>query len=793
MASGKATLRVQSVVLVVVLLVANTILGFWLARETEHAMAEQIRARMMDVASAAAELVDGDALKTMSAADAATPDYERTMNVLLAFKDNVDLAFIYCVRERPDGSFEFTIDPSDDPAAFGETAKTTSAMKEASQGTAAVDLQPYEDRWGRFYSAYCPVFDSQGHVGGIVAVDFNAGWYEDRAASIERLAIVNAVASFLLALVAVVVMARFSRSEARYAQRMLEASRYDSLTGLATMAYFFETAEPARTAMIAEGKRPAMVYVDVSGMKFYNRKWGFAEGDKLLKEIANLLAQSFGHENCSRFGQDHFVVSTHDANLNERLDAFMAAYARLNDSKTIPLRIGVYTDELGEADVSTRCDRAKLASRKCAVDSHSTYCYFDAEMLEQTERRQYAINNIDRAITEGWIQVYYQPIVRTWTGKVCDEESLARWVDPERGLLSPADFVPALEDAKLAYKLDLAVLEQTLAKMQRMRNAGLHVVPASINLSRSDFEACDIVEEVRMRVDAAGISRNMVNLEITETAMGLDFDYMRTQVERLHDLGFKVWMDDFGSEYSSLDYLQSLHFDLIKLDMRFMRQFDNGARSRFIVSQLVKMAMGLNIETVCEGVETREQVDFLREIGCSKLQGFYYARPTPVDDILARYEKGIAIGFENPDEAEYCATVGRVNLYDLASVAHGAEDDGLREYFDVLPMAIVEVADEWFAVKRCNESYRGFMEGIFGDVHLNEQVPYPKADEQGDSVFTRAIRQCAANGERHIVDETMFDGSTVHSYVCCTGKNPVSGVTAVTVAVLAVAKPGPMA
>ena len=253
--------------------------------------------------------------------------------------------------------------------------------------------------------------------------------------------------------------------------------------------------------------------------------------------------------------------------------------------------------------------------------------------------------------------------MRAINGSVCDEEALARWIDPVKGFMSPGDFIPILEEAKLIYKLDLYILEQALKKLKTIRKAGLHAVPQSINLSRSDFEACDIVDEVCRRVDAEGISHDLLTMEITESIVGSDFEYMKKQVGRVRELGFQVWMDDFGSGYSSLDVLRDLEFDLIKFDMSFMRRLDEGENSKIILTELMRMATALGMETVCEGVEKKEHVTFLREIGCSKLQGYYYAKPMPLEDILERYEKGIQIGFENPEETSYYENVGRINLY----------------------------------------------------------------------------------------------------------------------------------
>ncbi|MBQ7370915.1 MAG: EAL domain-containing protein, partial [Blautia sp.] len=275
--------------------------------------------------------------------------------------------------------------------------------------------------------------------------------------------------------------------------------------------------------------------------------------------------------------------------------------------------------------------------------------YFDENMLIRIENYRYIINNLDRAIREHWIQVYYQPIVRAKSGMICDEEALSRWIDPIKGFLSPGEFIPILEGARLIYKLDLYVLDQILLKMQRQQQEGLYVVPQSLNLSRMDFDSCDIIAEICQRMDQAGISRDKLTIEITESVVGSDFEFIRKQIQKLQELGFKVWMDDFGSGYSSLDVLQDIHFDLIKFDMRFMHRFGEGDESRIILTELIHMAIALGIDTLAEGVETKEQADFLRETGCTRLQGFYYSKAISLEEILKRSREKTLPAYENPD------------------------------------------------------------------------------------------------------------------------------------------------
>ena len=580
---------------------------------------------------------------------------------------------------------------------------------------------------------------------------------------------------------------RGSLYNALHEESLLKESRYDFLTGLPSMTYFFDLAEEARNAMLRKNEFPVLLYMDLGGMKFFNTHYGFAEGDKLLRAFAGLLADMFGNEHCSHFGADHFVVVTSDSYLEDQLSLLFEKCGKLNGGVTLPVRVGVYRFKEETVHVSTACDRAKIACDTIRHSFTSCFHYYSQDLQDDVESRQYILENLDKAIKEKWIQVYSQPIVRAVNGLVCDEEALSRWIDPVKGFLSPADYIPALEDAGIIYKLDLYVLEEVLAKMEVLRERGIFLVPQSINLSRSDFSSCDIVEEIRSRVDASGLGRHMINIEITESIIGSDFDFMKLQVERFRELGFQVWMDDFGSGYSTLDVLHSIHFDLIKLDMSFLQRLDEGNSGKVILTELVKMATVLGLDTVCEGVETEEQAEFLREIGCAKLQGYYFTKPISLADLLKRYETGTQIGFEDPEESGYFETIGRVSLFDLAVVAD-TQEDVLHSFMDALPIGIVELSGDRVRYVRSNQAYREFTKRYLGFEIEDEKQTFPAAPAGAGAAFMKVVTQCCLNGGRSFFDEKLGDGAIVHSFVKRLSRNPKTGVTATAVAVLSISE-----
>lgn len=558
----------------------------------------------------------------------------------------------------------------------------------------------------------------------------------------------------------------------------------DDLTGLPNQRYFFRLADEERIRMLQAGLRPVTLYINLVGMKHFNRQYGFDKGDHLICETADVLARHFGVGRTSRFGQDQFAILTDDTNLMERIYAVFEDCKSINGGNSLPVSVGIYRNELEDVSVSVACDRAKYACDRRRGSYFSGCCFFDESMIRQLELLRHVVSHLDQAIEENWIQVYYQPIVRAVNGRVCDEEALSRWIDPERGFLSPADFIPALEDSGLIYKLDLYVLEQVLEKIRNQSKAGLTIVPHSVNLSRSDFDSCDMVDEICKRVDAAGVSRDMITIEITESIIGSDFKFMKTQVERFQSLGFPVWMDDFGSGYSSLDYLQSIQFDLIKFDMSFLRKLDDGKNGRIILTELMQMATALGVDTICEGVETKEQVRFLQEIGCSKLQGYYYCKPISLEGLLERYDKGEQIGYENPKESDYFATIGKANLYDLATITH-KDQNALQNIFNTIPMGILEISGNEAVFARTNQSFRSFVYRCFGSEASDLENDAPAFDIAG-SFFAKYVHECCDKGEQSMFEEELSDQTFIRFLARRIGTSPVSGTAAVAIAVLSV-------
>ena len=573
-------------------------------------------------------------------------------------------------------------------------------------------------------------------------------------------------------------------NRALHDESVLHAAQYDHLTGLPNLGWYFTLYETEKDRIQKEGGQTALLYMDLKGLEGFNRRNGLADGDQFLKTFADILKGIFGKQRCCHMVAGRFAAVASEEEADAKIARLFEETARMNGGRTLPVHVGIYPESMEDVPFSTAYDRAKMACDAISENSASVSHPYSRKLLEDSRKHQYVVDNIDRALEENWIQVYYQPIVRTVSGEICDEEALARWQDPVQGFLSPDDFIPYLENAGLIHRMDLYVVDRVLDKILEEKEAGGSPVSHSVNLSRADFVSCDIVEEIRKRVDAAEIPRDRITIEITESMIANDMDFIKKQVDRFRALGFPVWMDDFGSGYSTLDVLQSIHFDLIKFDMSFMKKFDEGDSSKIILNELMRMASALGVDTVCEGVETEAQVRFLKEAGCSKLQGYLFGRPVPREKIPQRAQEGFPAVFEAAEASAYYETVGRLNLYDLDVLA-SSEGSSFQYSFNTLPMAIVEIRDGEARYVRNTPSYREFVRRFFGEERAALRTEFMKYTTP---FMSHIIQACREPGSRTFFHEKVPDGTVIHSFARQVGVNPVNGNHAVAIAVLSISE-----
>lgn len=448
-------------------------------------------------------------------------------------------------------------------------------------------------------------------------------------------------------------------------------SSRDVLTGLLSLPVFVKK-------MLAQAKKDAEkgtfgsyypIYFNLTNFKIYNASYGREAGNRLLQKIADDLRTYFPDELAAHPERDTFFLLGSRRRVPEALEAMIQDIDRYIDDSSVRLKAGVC--DFGKTVppitvLRNSFDLAKIACDSIKTDGSRSWAFYEDSMGSMLENRAYVLRHFDRALREGYIRIYFQPVIRTLSGKICGMEALARWEDPDKGLLTPGIFIPVLEGARIIDKLDRYVLEAAARFLAERRRKGFPVVPVSVNLSRVDFEVSqplDMVEEVMKRYR---LPRRLIRIEITESALVKSEKVLKKAIAAFRKAGYECWLDDFGSQYSSLNVLHTFYLDELKIDMAFLRHFNE--RSRKIIKSIVVMAKTLGIHTLAEGAETREQVEFLRSIGCEKIQGFYYSRPRPWQDI-EQWMKAEKIDMESAAEEAVLNRVGLVNVVTHEPVA----------------------------------------------------------------------------------------------------------------------------
>ena len=323
---------------------------------------------------------------------------------------------------------------------------------------------------------------------------------------------------------------------------------------------------------------------------------------------------------------------------------------------------------------------------------------------------QYKADFADRfheALGNGMIRAWFQPVFRSLTQQIMGAEALARWFGPDGNMFSPADFIPQLEQNGLIFELDMEIIRQACALYNELRARGTPLSRVSVNLSRLDFAREDLFERVCSVLDAYSVPRGAVCLEITESVMLEDTEAFEETFRRFREAGFSVWLDDFGSGYSSLNVLQNYPFDVIKFDMLFLRKLS--AKGKNMLASLISMAKTLGIHTLAEGVETNEQREFLLDIGCEAQQGFYYARPLPKEALIEQIDQKPGILEKKEDEA-YWGQIGRLNFVNPNPLKEYAErrkndpDDHISSFDGSI--ALIECGKDHFNYIYATAGYR---------------------------------------------------------------------------------------
>ena len=428
-------------------------------------------------------------------------------------------------------------------------------------------------------------------------------------------------------------------SEASKAEGMQILATVDRVSGLHSFAYFIDLVQKEVDGNdFKEGER-YYLFIDVTGFKLVNDQRGFEEGNLFLKKVGQAIQEAFPGELVTRQADDHFLVFASPEGLEGKIDSLNRKVHDLDPEIGPGVHVGGYPFRRKEENQQRPFDRARFACSTLKGFGGRIYRQYDLDMHEGFKRMQYVIHTVDKAAAEGWIRPYYQPVVYAKDGKLCGYEALVRWIDPVKGFMSPASFVPILEDTRLIHKLDEAIIRAVCKDLRRLLDEGKPALPVSINFSRLDFELMDAVAVLEKAVSDYKVPKNLLHVEITESALVDDEGLLREAMDKLHELGYALWLDDFGSGYS-FNVLKDFHFDVLKIDMKFLGGFEENPKAGAIVKAIISMADSIGMKTLAEGVETAEEAAFLAKSGCGRLQGYHYGKAIPLDEALKAIESG---------------------------------------------------------------------------------------------------------------------------------------------------------
>ena len=670
------------------MLFANTLLGIVILIQSNTTVRSLINKNMLDVVRSAANLLDGDALGALTEADVDGPVFRDVEERLSAFQTHEDIQFIYAVKQAGENTFVFTVDPDPvDPGAFGEEIVVTDALIQAGKGQAAVDSVTAEDRWGNFYSAYCPVFDSAGKVAGIVGIDFDANWYD---ATIRKHTISIAIITILSVLIGgVLVFLLTHHVKKRFRQLDTDLSRLsvsmdqmiegaggcpgtsdsgaekssedeieklavkihtmqeglttferlqrdqyynDAVTGIPNLNFFRQFADERVNVLRLSHQIPTILYFDVRSMVSYNTEYGYSRGDELLRLTARTIQAAFPAALVVRGEGDHFIaIDVYADGIEPKIRQISETIKKEAYGRSAGIQCGIVRIE-PEMKVVEAIERARNTIKLIGDDLNVVCRFYSNEEDSDDQMNRYIIQHFEEAMQREWIRVFYQPILKTDSKKIAILEALARWRDPERGMISPGQFIPVLSRYHLLHRLDLYMVDRVCREFEVRKEAGLPLIPVSVNFSAQDFDYTDVPRKLREVTERYALTPDDIIVEITEQDLAEGTDKFREALKQIRADGFRLWIDDFGSGYSSLNVFSQYDVDRIKFDMDLVRHLDdNNGANRRILDAMVKVCRELGVNTLTEGVETEAQYHFLKEIGCDMVQGFYFFKPDPVE------------------------------------------------------------------------------------------------------------------------------------------------------------------
>ncbi|MEG2097466.1 MAG: GGDEF domain-containing protein [Pseudoflavonifractor sp.] len=509
------------------------------------------------------------------------------------------------------------------------------ALRQGRSGVAHFDMNADN----RFF-AFAPI---QGANDWFLVTSLPANLVFERSQKVILLTVLLlTIISVLLGLIAFYVVVTQRRADAK----IVKLAYYDPLTGASNTERFQLDARELFRQCGAQNY--SLLNFDVQQFRYLNKDLGYAAGNELLLHIVHCLKSVLQKdETFTRMGTDQFLLlffsKETEAELRAAVEDLRSKIAAWQPSSggyySVQLAFGVYRIEDPEAEIMTSVEKSNIARKAAKVSNSSDLAIYDHALQQKIDRETELERAMPAALENGEFKLYIQPKYDLVSEKIVGGEALVRWRRPDGTLMMPGDFIPLFEQSGALRRMDLYMLGRLCALLRGQLDRGPVPVPISINQSRCYMYRPDYIKALLETLAVQGVPTSLVELEITENLVYTDLEKLIQILEALHQKGFRLSLDDFGSGYSSLNVLKDLPVDMIKLDRFMLREALSSQRGKTVIANIIRMSSELKLSVVAEGVETRDQVLFLRDCGCTTAQGYYYSKPIPAAEFEALLQR----------------------------------------------------------------------------------------------------------------------------------------------------------
>lgn len=535
---------------------------------------------------------------------------------------------------------------------------------------------------------------------------------------------------------------------------------FDELTNLHTKRNFVDNVDEIIKSEASDIKfgKYALIYFDVSKFKMINDIFGLERGDELLKYLADSIKKVAKNEfHACRIGSDRFAIFI-KANYSE-INTFINDYLNKIEEYPITMKVvcnfGVYITD-GEVDsAELMIDRAAIAQANIKGSVVDKISFYTDYLRKNLVNEHFITSDMQRALDNKEFQVYYQPQFNHATGQLVGAEALVRWLHPDKGLVTPKEFIPIFEKNGFITHLDLFVLEEVVRLLRQMIDDGIKVVPISVNLSRYDIFRSNLIDSIERIRNQYDIDTGLIRLEITESTMSDEDTYAKKVIDELHKRGYTIEMDDFGTGFSSLNVLKNIQMDVLKLDMEFIRDSSKSNRAGAILRSIIRMATWLKMPVIAEGVETQDQADYLKSIGCNIIQGYFYSKPVEMETF-----KKIVLSSDKVNVMKTFADESMNNFW-----TPGSLEDAMFNRF-VGPAAVICYSNGTIELLRMNDK---FMKEIGNDIterDLMRTSPDFCMDKEDYDSYLEACKKATETNEEVVVETWRNYGDSDETKIC---------------------------